>query len=113
MKPISTNNLSAWGYVGLFILFSLPYVGNLALIICAFFVKDHAVKSFARALLILSLISIVFLVVAALLGIVNHKFFTESIDKVLGTAGNHNFVWILACKAHSVTYHITPQTARC
>ncbi len=71
MKPISTNNLSAWGYVGLFILFSLPYVGNLALIICAFFVKDHAVKSFARALLILSLISIVFLVVVALLGIVN------------------------------------------
>lgn len=71
MKPISNNNLSAWGYVGLLILFSLPYVGTPALLICAIFVKDTAVRNFARALLILSLIGVIIIVVATVLGLLN------------------------------------------
>ncbi len=88
MKPISTNNLSAWGYVGLFILFSLPYVGTPALLICALFVKDHAVKSFARALLILSLISLVFVIVVALLGVINLEDFLEDFYFNFGGEGD-------------------------
>ena len=52
MKPIGTNNLSALGYVGLFILFNLPYIGTPALIILAIFGQDE-VKNFARAYLII------------------------------------------------------------
>ena len=71
MKPISIANLSVWGYIGCFILFNLPYVGTPALIICALFAKNPSLKSFARALLILSLIGIVLIVVIGLLGFIN------------------------------------------
>ncbi len=80
MKPVLTNNLNTWGYVGLFILFCMPYVGTPALIICALFVRDHAVKSFARAILLLSLLSVVFLVVIALLGLINLGDFNFDVD---------------------------------
>lgn len=80
MKPNLTNNLNTWGYVGLFILFCMPYVGTPALLICAIFVKDHATKSFARAILLLSLLSVVFLVVVALLGLVNLGDFNFDVD---------------------------------
>lgn len=62
MKPISTNNLSAWGFIGLFILFSMPYIGVPALIIFAIF-GHGAAKSFARALIILEIIGYVALFV--------------------------------------------------
>ena len=55
MKPIGTNNLSAWGYIGLLILFSMPYIGTPACILFAIF-GQGAAKSFARALLIISVI---------------------------------------------------------
>ena len=55
MKPNTTNNLSAWGFIGLFILFSMPYIGTPALILFAIFGQGSA-RSFARALLIISVI---------------------------------------------------------
>lgn len=55
MKPNATNNLSAWGYVGLFILFSMPYIGTPACILFAIFGQGDA-RSFARALLIIAVI---------------------------------------------------------
>lgn len=63
MKPIGTNNLTAWGYIGLLILFSLPYIGTPAMIILAIFGQDE-VRSFSRACLILSVGIILLFVVA-------------------------------------------------
>ena len=54
MKPNSTNYLGAWGYVGLFILFSMPYIGTPACVLFAIF-GQGAAKSFARALLIIGI----------------------------------------------------------
>lgn len=71
MKPLITNSLSAWGYVGLFILFCLPYVGTPALIICALFVPNRDVKSFARAILILTLLSVIGIVALMLFGLLS------------------------------------------
>ena len=70
MKPVATNSLSAWGYIGLLILFSLPYVGTPALIIFAIF-GQGAAKSFARAILILSLGIIALAVVLVIAGLVS------------------------------------------
>lgn len=67
MKPITTNNLSAWGYIGLFILFSMPYIGTPALILFAIFGRGAA-RSFSRALLILAAIGYVIIFAAVLLG---------------------------------------------
>ena len=64
MKPLTHSNLSAFAYVGLFILFMLPYVGTPALIICAFLIPDGPVKKFARAMFWISLI----IVLAAVIG---------------------------------------------
>ena len=64
MKPLTHSNLSVFAYVGLFILFMLPYVGTPALIICAFFIPDGPVKKFARAMFWISLI----IVLAAVIG---------------------------------------------
>ena len=75
MKPVTTNNLSAWGFVGLFILFSMPYIGTPALILCALFARDHSAKSFARAIILFEVIVIVLFFVLvfalALLGDIN------------------------------------------
>lgn len=77
MKPITTNSLSAWGYIGLILLFNLPYIGFPALIICAFFIKNHAVRSFARAMIILELIICVLAFVVILIGFGNLGDFLE------------------------------------
>ena len=71
MKPLSTNSISAWGYVGLFLLFCLPYVGTPALIICALFVPNQEVKNFSRAILLLTLLGIVAIFVLIMLGLFN------------------------------------------
>ena len=67
MKPITTNNLSALGYVGLFILFCMPYVGTPALILFAIFGRGE-VRNFARAIILLYIILIALVVAALLLG---------------------------------------------
>ncbi len=71
MKPIVTNTLSALGYIGLIILFNLPYVGFPALLICALFVKNQSVRSFARAIIIIEVVCTLLLVVVALLGFIS------------------------------------------
>lgn len=68
MKPLHTNNLSALGYIGLFILFCMPYIGNIALLICAFLIKDTAVRNFSRAILILTVIGWVIIFAASFVG---------------------------------------------
>ena len=57
MKPLTYNNLSVWGYVGLFILFNLPVIGTPAIILFAIFGSGGA-KSLARALIILYIIGV-------------------------------------------------------
>lgn len=71
MKPIATNTISAFGYIGLIILFNLPYVGLPALLICALFIQNHSVRSFARAIIIIELVCTLILVVIALLGFIS------------------------------------------
>ena len=67
MKPIATNALSVFGYIGLIILFNLPYVGLPALLICALFIQNQSVRSFARAIIIIEVVCTLLLVVVALL----------------------------------------------
>ena len=67
MKPISTNNMSALGYVGLFLLFCMPYIGTPALILFAIFGRGEA-RSFARAIIILYIVLIALGVAIILLG---------------------------------------------
>ncbi len=80
MKPLGHNNLSAWGYIGLFILFSLPYIGTPALLICAIFVKDSSVKNFARALLILAVIGWMIILVIGFSGIIQVEDFNFPVN---------------------------------
>ncbi len=78
MKPITTNSLSAWGYIGLLILFNLPVVSFPAIIICAFLVKDTSVRNFARAFLIIELIIYVIFFVLGFMGVINfNEFFVD------------------------------------
>lgn len=70
MKPLGTNNLSALGYIGLFILFCLPYVGTPALIILAIFGTGD-VRNFARAILILTVFSIFAIFALIVLGLLS------------------------------------------
>ncbi len=79
MKPIGTNNLSALGYIGLFILFCMPYIGTPALILFAIFGRGAA-KNFARAILLISVLSVVFLVVLMVIGLINLGDFNFSTD---------------------------------
>lgn len=69
MKPIGTNNLSFLGYVALFILFSLPYVGVPAFLFCAIFPKNTSVKRFARIILLINIILTVVLSIISILGL--------------------------------------------
>ena len=64
MKPLTYGNISTLGYIGLFILFMLPYVGAPALFICAFMTPAGPVRSFARAVFCLSIIAVVVIAVA-------------------------------------------------
>lgn len=66
MKPITNNNISFLAGVGLLILFCLPYVGNLALIICAFFIPAGSVRTFSRGVLIFSVVVIIIDVILTL-----------------------------------------------
>ena len=56
MKPVGTNNLSFLKYVGLFILFHLPYVGDLFLLGFAIFGGKSAAGKFARIILIIQVV---------------------------------------------------------
>ncbi|MBO7196035.1 MAG: hypothetical protein J6V80_01745 [Clostridia bacterium] len=79
MKPIGTNNLSAWGYVGLLILFCMPYIGTPAIILFALF-GNGAARNFARAILLLAVLSVVLVVALLVIGFVNLGDFNFSID---------------------------------
>ena len=56
MKPINTNNLSFWGYIGLLILFHLPYVGDIFLFGFAIFGGKSKAGKFARIILIIQIV---------------------------------------------------------
>ena len=79
MKPIGTNNLSALGYIGLFILFCMPYIGTPALLIFAIFGRGAA-KNFARAILLATVLMVLLVVVLAVIGMVNLGDFNFSIN---------------------------------
>ena len=79
MKPIGTNNLSALGYIGLFILFCMPYIGTPALILFAIFGRGEA-RNFARAILLITVIMALLVVVLTILGLFNLGDFNFSVD---------------------------------
>ena len=91
MKPITTNSLSALGYVGLFLLFSVPYIGTPALILFAIFGHGEA-KSFARALILLYVIFVALIVAALLLGFgADFEYYIEEGIKTFGSTVS-NFI---------------------
>ena len=67
MKPLTYGNISTLGYIGLFILFMLPYVGAPALVICAFMIPAGPVRSFARAIFWLTFIAVVVIAAAVVI----------------------------------------------
>ena len=88
MKPVSTNNMSALGYVGLFLLFCMPYIGTPALILFAIFGRGEA-RSFARAIIILYIALIALAVAAILLGFgADFEYYIEEgIQSYINTVG--------------------------
>ena len=77
MKPLGHNNLSAFGYVLLIILFCIPGIGTPALIICALFARDPGAKNFARALILITIICAALIVVGYFLGVVDIETYYE------------------------------------
>ena len=80
MKPLNNCALSVWKYILLFILFCLPYVGFVALIICAFCVKNPEVSNFAKAmfwLTVIAVVAIIVLYVVVVIYVMNYGY-TES-----------------------------------
>lgn len=77
--PNKYRPLGAWGYFGYQILFSLPLIGFIALLVCAFSSTNINRRSFARSFFCIYVIVIVILVIvlvaaggfAALSGIFN------------------------------------------
>ena len=68
MKPVSINNLSAFGYIGLLILFNIPGIGFPAMVILSI-IGEGEVKSFSRACLIIIIAGFALLYAFILFGI--------------------------------------------
>ena len=63
MKPLANNNISFWAGAALLVLFCIPGIGELALIICAFFIPESPVKTFARTIFIITIVLSVLLAI--------------------------------------------------
>lgn len=74
MKPNSTNNLSFLGWLGLIILFNLPYIGTPATILFAIFGKGSA-RTLARVFLLITVIIVGLSLALSLLGFINFEQF--------------------------------------
>lgn len=65
--PEEYTPISMWGYFGYELLFSIPCIGFIALLVCAFGGKNINVKNFARSyfcyFIIIAIISAIFFVV--------------------------------------------------
>jgi amino acid transporter len=69
MKPNTSNSLSAIGYIGLLILFNLPYVGFPAIVLFSIFAKDKGARTVAHVFLVLQLAAIAVMFILSLAGI--------------------------------------------
>ena len=67
MKNLTVCATSPFLYIFLKVLFLMPYVGFPALLFCAIFVRNDAVRSFARAWLIVELLFYGLIIAVALL----------------------------------------------
>ena len=66
--PEDYRPISMWGYFGYEILFSIPFIGFIILLICAFGGSSVNVRNFARSYFCyLILISVIVLVIVAIL----------------------------------------------
>ncbi len=97
MKNLTVCATSPFLYIFLTVLFLMPYVGFPALLFCAIFVRNDAVRSYARAWLIVELlvyVAIIALVVLWLNGAVElpselieeYMQFSEDSSQVFGGA---------------------------
>ncbi len=70
--PAEYTPISAWGYVGWNLLFSIPCVGFIVLLVCALGSKNNNLKNYARSFfcvfLITLIISVIMIVILALTG---------------------------------------------
>ncbi|MGN1235235.1 MAG: ABC transporter permease [Christensenellaceae bacterium] len=79
--PLRYRPLTAWGYVGYMLLFSIPLVGFISLIVCALSCENINRRSFARSYFCIYLIVIVLFVILAATGVASG--FLDSILKAL------------------------------
>ena len=63
MKPLTNCALNPWVYALLMLLFCIPLVGPIAMLICAFAVKNPEVRNFTRSFFCFILIVYVLLLV--------------------------------------------------
>lgn len=68
MKPLGTNNLGFFGFIGYLILFNIPYIGKPANVIVAIFSKDRGTKVFSWVYLVISLLFSLGSIIYTLLG---------------------------------------------
>ena len=83
MKPIGTNNLNAWGYAGLFILFCIPGLGTTLVILFALFGQGE-VRSLARGFL---LFGVLLVILEEVLIFVAFQYFPEYLPDLLPEDG--------------------------
>ena len=70
MKPLSNCALNPWVYALLMLLFCIPLIGPIAMLICAFAVKNPEVRNFTRSFFCFILIVYILLLILEIVLIV-------------------------------------------
>lgn len=78
--PSNLRPISAWGYVGYQILFSIPLVGFILLIVFSFSDANINRRNFARSYFIIFLIGLILAVILGIVGISLFAVLGDSID---------------------------------
>ena len=73
--PSNLRPISAWGYVGYQLLFSIPLVGFILLIVFSFDDSNINRRNFARSYFVVFLLGIILAVVLGILGVSLFGFF--------------------------------------
>lgn len=70
MKPLTNCALNPWVYALLMLLFCIPLIGPIAMLICAFAVKNPEVRNFTRSFFCFILIAYILLLVLEIIFLV-------------------------------------------
>ncbi len=86
--PSNLRPISAWGYVGYQILFSIPLVGFILLIVFSFSDTNINRRNFARSYFAILLLALIFGIIMSIVALiifatVGESFFSDIIDSIV------------------------------